>query len=58
MPISAHVAFNKGCYYYDVEPIITPLNEDGTADVNAIKKAINKNTIMIVASNPNYATGM
>lgn len=58
MPISAHVAFNKACFYYDVELIIVGLNKDNSVNINEVKKAINKNTVMIVGSNPNYAAGV
>lgn len=58
MPLSAHVAFNKACYYYNIEPIITPLNEDGSANISAVRKAINKNTIMLVGSNPSFVAGV
>lgn len=34
MPISAHVAFNKACFYYNIEPIIVGLNPDNTVDIN------------------------
>lgn len=57
MGMSAHVAFNKACFYYNVEPIIVPLNDDNSLNIKAVKKAINKNTVMLVGSNPNYACG-
>lgn len=57
MPISAHVAFNKACFYYNIEPIIVGLNPDNSVDINQVKKAINKNTIMLIGSNPSYAAG-
>lgn len=57
MPISAHVAFNKACSYYRIVPIIVGLNPDNTVNINEVKKAINKNTIMLVGSNPSYACG-
>lgn len=47
MPISAHVAFNKACFYYDVELIIVGLNKDNSVNINEVKKAINKNTVMV-----------
>lgn len=58
MPISAHVAFNKACYYYNIECIIIPVKKDGKADVKAMAKAINSNTVCIVAGNPSYAAGV
>ena len=57
MPISAHVAFNKACSYYNIIPIIVGLNADNTVNMNEVRKAITKDTIMIVGSNPSYAFG-
>lgn len=57
MPISAHVAFNKACWYYHITPIIVGLNPDNSVNVNEVRKAINKDTICIVAGNPSYACG-
>lgn len=58
IPISAHIGFTKACYYYNVECIITPILEDGSADLKAMEKAINSNTVCIVVGNPSYASGI
>ncbi|KRX02205.1 Pyridoxal phosphate-dependent transferase [Pseudocohnilembus persalinus] len=58
MPLSSHIAFNKACYYYNIVPIIVPLNESGDVNLKEVKKAINKNTIMIVGNSPSYAAGI
>lgn len=58
LPYSIHSAFFKGCDYFEVKPIVIPLTPDFKADTQAIKKAINKNTIMIAASAPSYVFGV
>lgn len=58
MPLSSHIAFNKACYYYNITPIIVPLDESGEVNLKALKNAINKDTIMIVGNCPSYAAGI
>lgn len=58
IPYSIHSAFYKTCDYFDVKPVVVPLTSDYKADVKAIKKAINKNTILIAASAPSYVFGV
>ncbi len=57
-PESVHVAFNKACKYYDIKLVLAPLNKDYTVDVNWVKKKINRNTIAIVGSAPQYPHGV
>ncbi|MBK23127.1 MAG: aspartate aminotransferase family protein [Halobacteriovorax sp.] len=58
MPISAHPAFNKGGHYFGVKVISIPTKKDYRADVEAMKAAINENTIMLVGSSPSYPQGV
>lgn len=59
LPETAHGAFHKACHYFGVKPVMTPYNpETFHADVGAIRDAITKNTVMIVASAPGYAQGV
>jgi len=58
LPVSAHPAFDKAAHYFGVKLIKTPLREDFRADVEAIKKAINKNTILLVGSACDYPKGV
>jgi sphinganine-1-phosphate aldolase len=57
-PESAHVAFEKACKYFDIKYVPVKLKEDYTADVKTIKKAINRNTIMVMCSAPQYPQGV
>ena len=52
VPYSAHPTFSKGCHYYGLDLIRTPLTADLRADVRAMREAVTKNTIGIVGSAP------
>jgi len=58
VPISAHAAFHKAAHYFGIKVVSVPLRSDCRADVNAIKRSLNKNTIMIVVSAPTYPHGV
>lgn len=58
VPESVHVAWEKAAHYFKVKLIRAPLRRDLRVDVEAVKKLINKNTIMIVASAPSYPHGV
>tara|TARA_B100001971_G_C18267964_1_gene595968 strand:- start:22013 stop:23521 length:1509 start_codon:yes stop_codon:yes gene_type:complete len=57
-PDSAHVAVEKACKYFDIKYIPIKTKDDFTADVKAMKKATNRNTIMIYSSAPQYPQGV
>jgi len=57
-PQSIHVAWEKAAKYFNVKMVSIPLKDDFTVDVDILKKKINKNTIMIVASAPSYPHGV
>ena len=58
IPITAHPAFLKAAHYFNVKPVIVPVDKDFKANTNAVDKACNKNTIMIVASSPSFPQGV
>jgi len=58
IPITAHCAFDKAAHYFKVKVIHAPITKDFTVDVNFMKNAINKNTIMLVGSAPNFPHGI
>lgn len=57
-PITAHVAFDKAAQYFNIKMVRTPVDADFKADVDAIRKAITKNTIVIVGSAPTFPHGV
>jgi len=58
IPVTAHVAWEKGAHYFDVKPVRAPLDSDYRVDVKAVKKLINKNTVMILGGAPEYPHGL
>ncbi len=58
LPASAHVAWEKGAQYFGVKPVRIPVDDDFRVDVERVKKAVNRNTIMILGSAPGYPHGV
>ncbi|NOT05835.1 MAG: aspartate aminotransferase family protein [Anaerolineales bacterium] len=58
MPTTAHPAFDKAGEYFNVRIIHIPVRDDFRADVEAMRRAITKNTIMLVGSAPSYPHGV
>lgn len=58
LPVSAHPAFPKGGHYFGVELKYVPVKKDFRADVKAMKRAINRNTVMLIGSAPSYPQGV
>lgn len=58
LPATIHVAFGKACHYFGVKARYVPVGPDQRADVKAMAKAINRNTIMIAGSAPQYPHGL
>lgn len=58
MPESAHVALDKAGHYFDVKIRHAPLTADCRVDIKAVKKMINRNTILLVGSAPQYPHGV
>lgn len=57
MPYSGHSAFNKAEDYFRCEVRKIPLTTEGEVDINAMKRAIDQNTVMLMGSYPNYPYG-
>lgn len=58
VPRTAHAAFDKAAQYFNIKIIHVPVGPDFRADVKAVKKAVNKNTIVIVGSSPGFPHGV
>jgi glutamate/tyrosine decarboxylase-like PLP-dependent enzyme len=58
VPETIHVAWDKAARYFNVKMVKIPLKEDFTVDADVLKKKINHNTILIVASAPSYPHGV
>lgn len=59
LPTSAHAAFHKAAAYFDIELRLVPVcSETWRADASAMANAANDDTIMFVASAPQYPQGV
>lgn len=58
VPISAHSAFDKGCEYLGIKKVSIPLDEEYQVSIPSVRKAITKNTILLVGSAPSYPHGV
>jgi len=57
-PVSAHTAFDKAAHYFNLKLAHIPLRDDMRADVDAARRAINRNTIALVGSAPCFPYGV
>jgi sphinganine-1-phosphate aldolase len=57
VPVTAHAAFDKASQYFNIKTIHIPIDENFRADVDAARKAITPNTIVIVGSAPCFPHG-
>ncbi|XP_062156586.1 sphingosine-1-phosphate lyase isoform X2 [Alnus glutinosa] len=58
IPESAHSAYDKAAQYFNIKLWRVPVNKEFQADVKAIRRRINRNTILIVGSAPGYPHGV
>jgi sphinganine-1-phosphate aldolase len=58
VPVTAHAAFEKAAQYFNIKPIRIPVDQSYRADVEAARRAISRNTIVIVGSAPSFPHGM
>lgn len=57
VPVTAHAAFDKAGQYFNIKTVHIPVDKDFRADVRAVRRAINRNTIVIVGSAPSFPHG-
>ncbi|MCZ7568161.1 MAG: aminotransferase class V-fold PLP-dependent enzyme [Ardenticatenaceae bacterium] len=58
VPSTAHAAFDKAAQYFSIKLIRVPVGADYAADVAATRRAITRNTIVIVGSAPSFPHGI
>ncbi|KAF6148429.1 hypothetical protein GIB67_038784 [Kingdonia uniflora] len=58
IPESAHSAYDKAAQYFNIKLWRVPVNKKFQADVKAMRRYINKNTILIVGSAPGFPHGI
>ncbi len=57
LPTTAHAAFDKASQYFNIKQVKIPVTGNYSADISAIKRAINNNTVVIVGSAPSFPHG-
>jgi glutamate/tyrosine decarboxylase-like PLP-dependent enzyme len=58
LPVTAHAAFHKAAHYFQVRTIAVPVGPGFQADPEAMRAAIDDDTVLVVASAPSYAHGV
>ena len=58
VPKSIHVAFDKAAHYFGLQIRHVPLEDDFRVNVRALKRMVNRNTVLIAASAPQYPHGV
>jgi glutamate/tyrosine decarboxylase-like PLP-dependent enzyme len=58
LPTSAHAAFHKAAHYFGVTVHNIPVQPDFRADADAMATAVNRNTVLVVGSAPQYPQGV
>lgn len=58
MPVSAHAAFEKAADFLGIKIRKAPLDSSYRADPEAMRRLINRNTILLVGSAPSYPHGV
>lgn len=57
-PATAHPAFPKACHFFGLKYVEAPICEDYRVNVDEMKKLVSANTILMVASAPQYPQGV
>jgi sphinganine-1-phosphate aldolase len=57
-PSTAHVAFDKAAQYFRVKLVRVPVGADHRADVDAMRRAVGRNTVALVGSAPSFPHGV
>lgn len=57
-PATAHPAFPKACHFFGLKYVEAPIDDDYKVNVEEMKKLINPNTALLVASAPQYPHGV
>ena len=58
VPVTIHAAVDKRCFYLNIEALKARLNSSYEVDIKHVESLIDKNTILIIGSAPNYPHGI
>ncbi len=56
-PVTAHAAFEKASQYFNIKLVRIPVDDGCRADVEAARRALSRNTIVVVGSAPAFPHG-
>jgi len=57
LPVTAHAAFDKAAQYFRIKPVRIPVDRLFKADLAAARRAITRNTVVVVGSAPSFPHG-
>ena len=57
LPATAHVAWFKAAEYFEIEPVVLPLDAHLRTDLSTLERLIDRDTVMILGSAPEYPHG-
>jgi sphinganine-1-phosphate aldolase len=58
-PVTVHAGFDKAAYYFKMKLVHAPIDPvTCKVDLNAVKRLVNRNTVLIVGSAPNFPHGI
>lgn len=55
---SAHAAYFKGAEYFKIKLVMVPVGSDYRLSGKAVRKAVTRNTILVIASAPGFPHGV
>ena len=58
VPVSAHAAFDKAAQYFGIEQHRVPAGDGFRADMSAVRKAMDGNTVVVIGSAPCFPHGV
>lgn len=58
VPVTAHAAFDKAAQYFGIKKVVVPVDDRCQADLRAVRRAINRNTVVVVGSAPAFPHGV
>lgn len=58
LPVTAHAAFHKAAEYFNIKLRLVPVDASYRADMKAVRRAVNRNTIALVGSAPTFPHGV
>jgi glutamate/tyrosine decarboxylase-like PLP-dependent enzyme len=57
LPVTAHAAFDKAAQYFRIRQVRIPIDAQYKADLPAARRAISRNTVVVVGSAPSFPHG-